>query len=415
MERDIALSRKQFLGAAAGTAAAAGLAGAWATRALASDGPPAGKDALITISTLSVQQFSIRDATGRLGFTNNPSPAMGFLGGPDFPEDPTDLGPLVPLPGGFAEVFEYLASIGYFGIEFFSLNQNIGTLGRQPTVEEIRSYLDAAGLRSHGTHQGSIGAMFDPATDGLSTGGMTQVANARILGHDIIGTAGDPSGRTTLENNPANPNQIGWQEAARRANIIGAALREEGLRGYYFHPEQNTFRFFDPVANPELAETHLISWFSDNTDPNKVFFELDILHSLSGRKRFPLPSGPDFDPYGWVTSDPKRFLAYHLKDGNVNPTWAGPPAAGPYVQTFLRTPTFTDAVGVGEGDIGKGYPSDNDPASVGFPAFIAAKGNGNRYHIVESDSGPGPATGANADPGRSLRHAKISAQYLLDT
>jgi len=151
---------------------------------------------------------------------------MGFLGGPDFPEDPTDLGPLLPLPGGFAEVFEYLASIGYFGIEFFSLNQNIGTLGRQPTVEEIRSYLDAAGLKSHGTHQGSIGAMFDPATDGLSTGGMTQVANAHILGHEIIGTASDPSNRTTLENNPANPNQIGWQEAARRANIIGAAIRK---------------------------------------------------------------------------------------------------------------------------------------------------------------------------------------------
>ena len=75
--------------------------------------------------------------------------------------------------------------------------------------------------------------MFDPATDGLSTGGMTQVANAHILGHEIIGTAGDPNNRTTLENNPTNPNQIGWQEAARRANIIGAAMREEGMRGYY--------------------------------------------------------------------------------------------------------------------------------------------------------------------------------------
>ena len=30
--------------------------------------------------------------------------------------DPTDLGPLVPLPGGFAEVFEYLASVGVSGL-----------------------------------------------------------------------------------------------------------------------------------------------------------------------------------------------------------------------------------------------------------------------------------------------------------
>ena len=408
MEKEHSLSRKQFLGAAAGAAAAAGLAGPWASKALATDGPTAGKNALITIRTLGIQQFSIRDATGRLGVTNNPSPTMGFLGGPDFPDDPDDLGPLVPLPGGFAEVFEYLASIGYAGIEFFSFNQNVGTLGRQPTIEEIRSYLDAAGIVAHGTHTGSIGAMFDPVTDGLSANGLTQIQNAHILGYRMIGTAGDPSGRTTLENNPTNPNQIGWQEAARRANIIGEALAAEGIR-YYFHPEQNTFRFFDPVANPELAETHLISWFSDNTNRELVFFTPDILHAYSGRARFPHPvNGPDFDPYAWVLSDPKRFIGYHLKDGNRNPAWPGPPSGGPYTQTFLRTPTFTDAVGVGEGGLGQGI--DPDPAVKSFKDFIEIKGKYNRMHMVESDSGPG----GTADPGRSLRHAKISAKWLLD-
>lgn len=408
MEKEHSLSRKQFLGAAAGAAAAVGVTGTWASKAMATGGPTAGKNALITIRTLGVQQFSIRDATGRLGVTNNPTPTMGFLGGPDFPDDPNDLGPLVPLPGGFAEVFEYLASIGYAGIEFFSFNQNVGTLGRQPTIDEIRGYLDAAGLMAHGTHTGSIGAMYDVATGGLSANGMTQVANAHILGYDMIGTAGDPSSRTTLEDNPTNPNQIGWQEAARRANVIGAALQAEGIR-YYFHPEQNTFRFFDPVANPALAETHLISWFSDNTDRELVFFTPDILHAYSGRARFPHPvNGPDFDPYAWVTSDPKRFIGYHLKDGNRNPNWPGPPSGGPYSQTFLRTPTFTDAVGVGEGGLGQGI--DPDPAVKSFKDFIEVKGKYNRMHMVESDSGPG----GSSDPGRSLRHAKISANWLLD-
>ena len=37
------------------------------------------------------------------------------------------------------------------------------------------------------------------------------------------------------------------------------------------------------------------------------------------------------------------------------------------------------------------------------------RAKGFKYHIVESDSGPGPAT----DLGRSLRHAKISAKILL--
>jgi sugar phosphate isomerase/epimerase len=408
MEKEHSLSRKQFLGAAAGAAAAAGLAGPWASKAMATEGPTAGKNALITIRTLGVQQFSIRDAVTRLG-ASSPTPTMGFLGGPTFPDDPNDLGPLVPLPGGFAEVFEYLVSVGFAGIEFFSFSQ--GANGAV-TMEQIRAMLDAAGLKAMGTHTGSIGAMYDPATGGLSAGGLTQVANAHILGYDMIGTAGDPSSRTTLEDNPTNPNQIGWAEAAKRANIIGEALRAEGIR-YYFHPEQNTFRFFDPVANPQLADTHLISWFSDNTNRELVFFTPDILHSYSGRARFPHPvNGPDFDPYAWVTSDPKRFIGYHLKDGNRNPSWPGPPSGNPYVQTFLRTPTFTDAVGVGEGQLGQG--TDPDPAVKSFKQFIEVKGKYNRMHMIESDSGPGPTGGSAPDPGRSLRHAKISAKWLLD-
>ena len=185
-------------------------------------------------------------------------------------------------------------------------------------------------------------------------------------------------------------------------------MKAEGIR-YYFHPEQNTFRFFDAVANPQLADTHLISWFSDNTNRELVFFTPDILHSYSGRARFPHPvNGPDFDPYAWVTSDPKRFIGYHLKDGNRNPAWPGPPAGNPYVQTFLRTPTFTDAVGVGEGQLGQG--TDPDPAVKSFKQFIEVKGKYNRMHMIESDSGPGGA----ADQGRSLRHAKISMKWLLD-
>jgi hypothetical protein len=40
-------------------------------------------------------------------------------------------------------------------------------------------------------------------------------------------------------------------------------------------------------------------------------------------------------------------------------------------------------------------------------------GGPQRLYVIESDSGPGPATGPNADPGRSLRHAKASAAALL--
>ena len=119
---------------------------------------------------------------------------MGYLGGPSFPDDPTDLGPLVPLPGGFAEVFEYLASVGYKGFEFFQFSQSVNELAI--TTQEIRTALDNAGLQSIGSHTGSIGNLFNPATKAQ------QLEIASILGHTLLGAAGDPSGRDTLGGQP---------------------------------------------------------------------------------------------------------------------------------------------------------------------------------------------------------------------
>src|SRR5262249_60733856 len=93
---------------------------------------------------------------------------MGNLGGPDYPDDPTDLGLPEPLPGGYAEVFDYLASVGINGFEFFQSTQNVNELGRQPTAAEIRSYLDAAGLVAFGPHQFGP-TNLDPTTGELIT------------------------------------------------------------------------------------------------------------------------------------------------------------------------------------------------------------------------------------------------------
>jgi len=116
------ITRRRFLGATAGVGAAAYLGSA--TRAFGGGGKPT-----IQPHLLGVQHFSVRDATARLGIASSHrlglTPTMGHLGGPNYPEDPTDLGPLVPLPGGFAEVFEYLASVGVAGFEFFQSTQNV--------------------------------------------------------------------------------------------------------------------------------------------------------------------------------------------------------------------------------------------------------------------------------------------------
>src|SRR3954469_1231735 len=239
---DQTLSRRRFVGVAAAGVAGLTTFGLFAPRAFS--GANGKGERLVPPGKLGVQQFSIRDAITRRSIANskanNLTPTRGYLGGPTFPEDPTDLGPLVDLPGGFAETFEYLASVGFVGFEFFQFTQNVNELGRQPTIAEIRSYLDAAGLSGFGTHTASLGTMYSAATDSLSANGQIQIDNAHILGLPMVGTAGDPTGSNRLD---TVGNTIGWAEAARRANIVGQAAADAGLK-WYWHVEQNGFQGF---------------------------------------------------------------------------------------------------------------------------------------------------------------------------
>jgi hypothetical protein len=442
MERK--LSRRQFIGASAGAAVAASLGGAAATLGVTGKG---GKPT-IPAGLLGVQHFSVRDATARLSIASSNrlglAPAMGYLGGPDYPSDPTDLGPLVPLPGGYAEVFDYLASVGVRGFEFFQSTQNVNELGRQPTAAEIRQYLDAAGLKATGTHQFGLGNL-DPATGNLTPAGETLFEFLSTLGMQEMGFSGNLSQLPNNAPDPANPgtnlpNASGWVEdyvnpvtgartfgfksRAQHANRIGEILQSRGVR-YFYHPEQDNYRFFNDPAHPDLNTVHRIEYVMANTDPALFGWEIDILHNWSGRLRFlnATTHQPDISVWGLAQEQVRRVLGWHIKDGFRNTaytgTWVGgPPETGgsPYLQTFARTPTFTDAIVSGEGDLGAGPgPShpNADPDCPGFEYMFENLGGHQRLYIIESDSGPGPATGPSADPGRSLRHAKASAAALL--
>ena len=396
-------SRRRFVGVAAGVAGAAALAPRSAV-ATGGDGGPYGDHDhghghghgpnVVTRDRIGLQQWSIRDA-----ITRADGSVSGYLGGRGFPYDPTDLGPVVPLPGGFASVFRYLASVGYRGFEFFSFDQ--GANG-PITTEQIRAALDGAGMVAAGSHTGGLQSMINP------TYRQNEIARARVLGYRMIGTAGNPG-----PGSPPSGLLSDWTRWAQQANEVGAALRAVGIK-YFFHPEQDWFRFFDDPAHPELSRVHRIDWFTDNTDRRLVFFEPDTMHTLAGRARFPDPvDGSLFDVNGWYRrlAAQRRLIAWHIKDADRIPL---PPAGtNPFTQEHVR-PLFPlnggiDVVYVGEGSIGKGYPCDIDPEVLGFPETFA------RYRLsdpgwfhAESDAGPGPAT----DPGRSLRWAKVSAAYL---
>ena len=362
---------------------------------------------------------------------------MGYLGGPDYPNDPTDLGPLVPLPGGFAEVFEYLASVGMSGFEFFQSTQNANEFDapRQPTAAEIRAYLDEAGLKATGTHQFGIGN-FDPSTGELlpadpsaspTASGENLFNFLQTLGMETMGFSGNLSNLGTL-GNTVNPVTgaitYGFADRAAHANRMGEILQGRGVK-FFYHPEQDNYRFFADPAHPELDTVHRIQWVMENIDPALFGWEIDVLHNWSGRVRFlnATTHQPDISVWALAQAEQRRVMGWHVKDGFRNTaqtgTWVGgPPESGgaPYFQTFLRTPTFTDAVVSGEGDLGAGpglaHPNA-DPDCPGFKFMFDNLGGNQRLYLIESDSGPGPTSGPNADPGRSLRHAKACAAALL--
>jgi sugar phosphate isomerase/epimerase len=389
------IDRRKFFGLAAGAAGATALGPFSGAPAVADASGRRDRGRGIPRDRLGVQQWSIRDAITRLDGS-----VSGYLGGSRFPDEPTDLGPLVPLPGGFAAVFRYLASVGYRGFEFFSFSQ--GANGAI-TDAEVRAALDRAGMVAAGTHTGGLQQMIDPAYR------QGQIDRARILGYRMIGTAGNPG-----PGSPPSGLLADWQRWADQANEVGAALRAAGIK-YFFHPEQDWFRFFDDAAHPELSRVHRIDWFTDHTDRRLVFFEPDTMHTLAGRARFPDPvDGSLFDVNGWYgrLAAQHRLIAWHVKDADRIPL--PPPGTNPFSQEHVR-PTFplnggVDVVYVGEGSIGKGHPADIDPAVLGYRETFG------RYPLsdpgwfhTESDAGPGPAS----DPGRSLRWAKVSARWML--
>ena len=133
-----------------------------------------------------------------------------------------------------AEVFEYLASVGVAGFEFFQSTQNVNELGRQPTAAEIRSYLDNAGLRAQGTHQFGPGNL-DPATGNLiaairrltDRAGENLFAFLQTLGMPTMGFSGNLSNLGTLGNS-VNPITgaitYGFADRAEHVDRIGEIL-----------------------------------------------------------------------------------------------------------------------------------------------------------------------------------------------
>ena len=193
-------SRRTFLGAAAGTAAAAGTLGP-TTVAARGQGPGRGGD--IPESRIGIQLFTVRDL-----------PADNELD----------------LPG----TFEMLADAGYALVE-------VGGTYDNRTAAEFKAVADQFGLKPEGSHVPGGG-------DSWRNNRAQIFADAAALGLKYVGLASPPAG--TAQTHAA------YAALAAEFNTWGAEAREHGLRFYFHnHPTDFALDAGTPIYDTLLAET----------------------------------------------------------------------------------------------------------------------------------------------------------------
>jgi sugar phosphate isomerase/epimerase len=424
------ISRRRLM-AGAGLAAAAAFSPLGPASVFAPSRASAANGRLIPDGKLGTITYSQRDVPTRIGIAASAAlgvaPTMGYLGGPGFPADPNDLGPLVPLPGGWLELFEFLAKAGFKQIEFAGYGQhasNPGGAAPNPapggttTAESraayvayartLRGFLDAFGLQAIGNHGFVPNTWNGPSSPGgaMSTEDynrlQTELEFAAVLGMPYMGTGNDP---TSANNRNIEP----WTVAGEKWEALNSISLQSGIH-MYTHNHSPAYNFLqdgplitvtqDRVTGAPIAPTQvrgesgkrLMQHYLDVTSPDLVVIEMDIYwaHVAQHQHRWRYDWEGNrvediFDPLAQVAKQTQRYALFHAKDGDAT--------------------TQPDGVGDGYTMIPFGDPrSDIDYRT--FMRGMGAKGYHNPNY--EQDNAPGGTT----DPGRSLRFSKISASGM---
>lgn len=415
---DSKLSRRQLLRAGAASAAAAALLPLGPSGVFAAPGAgPKGR--LIPEDKVGTITFTQRDVPGRMGISTG-NPTMGFLGGANFPEDPNDLGPLVPLPGGWKELFEYLSAVGFAQIEFAGYGQNAANPGGaqpSPTTNRagylayaatLRGFLDDNGLEAIGNHGFIPNTWPGPSSPGgaMSTADydrfQTELEFASILGMPFMGTGNDP---TSANNRNIEP----WTVAGEKWDALNNLSLAWGIH-LYPHNHSPAYNFLqdgpmvtvtqDRLTGAPIAPTQvrgesgkrLMQYYLEITDPDLCLIEMDIFwayvaqHQHRWRYDWEGNRVEDiFDPLATVKAQTMRFPLYHAKDGDK--VDGAPPTQNGYNM----------------------IPFGDPRSDIDFKTFFQEHG-ARGYHNpnYEQDNAPG----GGADPGRSLRFSHISAANM---
>jgi hypothetical protein len=306
MASENGLSRRQLLKIGAGTAAATALSPLGVPGVFAAPAVGAAKGRLIPAEKVGTIAYTQRDVPGRLGIATG-TPTMGYLGGANFPADPTDLGPLVPLPGGWKELLAYLAKVGIEQVEFAGYGQNPANPGGSANyaatpegraaylayARTLRGFLDDNGLEAIGNHGFIPNTWYGPNSAG---GTMTQndydqlqteLEFASILGTPYMGTGGDPR-------DAGNRNVELWTVAGEKWDALNLLSSRWGIQ-MYTHNHAPAYNFLRdgpmvtvtqnrvtgaPLATPQVVRgesgKRLMQHYLDVTNPDLVIVEMDI-------------------------------------------------------------------------------------------------------------------------------------------
>jgi sugar phosphate isomerase/epimerase len=272
------LSRRGFLGAAGGVAAAGAL-GPFANGAGAhgrdhgdrddNEDFGFGRGGDVPLDRIGIQLFTVRDLLA---------------------DNELDL------PG----TFEMLADAGYAMVE-------VGGTYDGRTAAEFKALADEFDLKPEGSHV--------PGGGNTWRNNRPQIwADADALGLKYVGIASPPGGTPATHE--------GYRALAEEFNTWGAEARENGFKFYFHnHPPDFTLDGGTPIYDTLLAET----------DPKLVYFELDIAWIDAGGQ----------SAYEYLRRHgPHRFPLFHVKDLRYAPD--GPRTTPSNVNLPDRTYWLTD-------------------------------------------------------------------------
>lgn len=231
------------------------------------------------------------------------------------------------LDKDFAAGIKMLAQMGYTEVELFGpfpfsdakAQANWKAIGSQlgfngsgyfgKDIKEVKTILADNGIKTPSTHTD-----FDTLVNNMDKLGEA----AQVLGHQYVVLPAIPdANRQTLDD---------YKRTAETFNKIGENAKKVGLKfGYHNHGYGlKAVNGFTPL-----------SIIFDQTDPNLVFFELDIFWTAAA----------GVDPIAYLEKYPNRYKMLHLKDMKEKKTFSGDGSNAPqWIELFPNMTTAGDGV-----------------------------------------------------------------------